>query len=68
MEKFTFEIEGKLDDAIKQVGELTESIENLQETQKDQVKELQEQIKKLEKENKKTTGAVTKLAKGFKGV
>jgi len=68
MEKFTFEIEAKLDKATKSVEALTDSVEELKEAQKKQVEGLEQQVKDLEKQNSKTTKAVKGLAKGFKGV
>ena len=68
MEKFTFEIEAKLDKATKGVEDLTQSVEDLKEAQSEQVKALEKQIKDLTKTQKKTGSAVKKLAKGFKGV
>lgn len=68
MEKFTFEIEAKLDKATKSVEALTDSVEELKEAQQKQVEGLEKQVKDLEKQNVKTTKAVKGLAKGFKGV
>lgn len=68
MEKFTFEIEAKLDKATKGVENLTASVDELKKAQEEQVKGLEQQVKDLQKTNKKTTGAVKALAKGFKGV
>jgi len=68
MEKFTFEIEAKLDKATKSVEALTDSVEELKEAQQKQVEGLEKQVKDLEKQNSKTTKAVKGLAKGFKGV
>ncbi len=68
MEKFTFEIEAKLDKATKGVEDLTSSVEDLKKAQEEQVKGLEQQVKDLQKTNSKTTKAVKGLAKGFKGV
>ncbi len=68
MEKFTFEIEAKLDKATKGVENLTSSVEELKKAQEEQVKGLEQQVKDLQKTNSKTTKAVKGLAKGFKGV
>jgi hypothetical protein len=68
MEKFTFEIEAKLDKATKGVEDLTQSVEDLKKAQSEQVDALNKQINDLTKTQKKTGGAVKKLAKGFKGV
>jgi hypothetical protein len=68
MEKFTFEIEAKLDKATKGVETLTSSVEELKKAQEAQVEGLEKQIKDLQKTNSKTTKAVKGLAKGFKGV
>lgn len=68
MEKFTLEIEAKLDKATKGVENLTQEIVNLKEAQEEQVKGLQDQVKNLEKQNEKTAKATKSLAKGFKGV
>ena len=68
MEKFTLEIEAKLDKATKGVENLTEEIGNLKEAQAKQVEGLEKQVKDLTKQQKKATGVVKKLAGGFKGV
>lgn len=68
MDKYTLEIEAKLDKATKGVEDLTGQITALKEAQQEQVEGLQNQIKNLEKQNSKTTKAVKGLAKGFKGV
>ena len=68
MDKYTLEIEAKLDKATKGVEDLTGQITALKDAQQEQVEGLQNQIKNLEKQNSKTTKAVKGLAKGFKGV
>jgi hypothetical protein len=68
MDKYTLEIEAKLDKATKGVEDLTGQITALKEAQQEQVEGLQNQIKNLEKQNSKTTKAVKGLAAGFKGV
>ena len=68
MEKFTFEIEAKLDKATKSVEQLTGSVEDLKKAQEEQVSALDKQIKDLQKTQSKTSKAVKGLAKGFKGV
>ena len=68
MEKFTLEIEAKLDKATKGVENLTEEITNLKEAQQEQVEGLEKQIKDLTKQQGKATKAVKGLASGFKGV
>lgn len=68
MEKFTLEIEAKLDKATKGVENLTSEIVDLKKAQEAQVKGLQDQVKNLEKQNAKTAKATKSLAKGFKGV
>lgn len=68
MEKFTLEIEAKLDKATKGVENLTEEIGNLKEAQAKQVEGLEKQVKDLTKQQGKATKAVKGLASGFKGV
>ena len=68
MEKFTLEIEAKLDKATKGVENLTKEITNLKEAQAQQVEGLEKQIQDLTKQQKKATSVVKKLAGGFKGV
>lgn len=68
MDKYTLEIEAKLDKATKGVEDLTGQITALKEAQQKQIEGLQNQIKNLEKQNSKTTKAVKGLANGFKGV
>ncbi len=68
MEKFTLEIEAKLDKATKGVENLTEEIGNLKEAQAKQVEGLEKQVKGLTKQQGKATKAVKGLATGFKGV
>lgn len=68
MEKFTLEIEAKLDKATKGVENLTKEITTLKEAQAEQVEGLKKQVKDLSKEQGKATKAVKGLANGFKGV
>tara|TARA_R110001632_G_scaffold437_5_gene1430 strand:+ start:462 stop:2402 length:1941 start_codon:yes stop_codon:yes gene_type:complete len=68
MEKFTLEIEAKLDKATKGVENLTEEITNLKEAQSEQVEGLKKQVKDLSTEQGKATKAVKGLSAGFKGV
>ncbi len=68
MEKFTLEIEAKLDKATKGVENLTKEITTLKEAQAEQVEGLEKQVKDLTKQQGKATKAVKGLANGFKGV
>ena len=68
MEKYTLEIEAKLDKATKGVENLTSEIESLKKAQSEQLDQLQKNVKDLDAQNKKTAKSVKGIASGFKGV
>ena len=68
MEKYTIEIEAKLDKATKGVEDLTKEIIALKDAQQQQVDGLIDQVKTLGEEQSKAGKLVKGLATGFKGV
>ena len=68
MEKFTVEIEAKLDKAVKGVEELTDQITALKDAQEEQAESMKKQVKEIAKEQSKALKVVKGLGKGFKFV